>query len=240
LRRGKADVDADDVVLIALINRPRDLELVRTERWYRIPVKHAPVHFTQARYLAFYLTKSFAESRWSICEYALVRGHELVRRRDLFPDQADHPRAEDAYYKLQLGPLIALPRPIVSRSGRRVLFLWTTGDKFLRAVEINDLLGKSDADDALWDALKVSRVGAERQVVVHDARSRYRIDFWIPCARGSLAVILADAPRRLPKGKKWRALQFSDEDASKRPADCVRKIKHLARELGGVSNWSDT
>ena len=228
-------MDADDVVLVALVNQPRDLELVRTECWYRIPVKHAPAHFTQARFVAFYLTKSFAEQKWSICEYAPVRGHELVRRRDLFPEQVDHVRADDAYYKLQLGPLIALPRPIVSRSGRRVLFLWTTGDKFLRAVEINDLFGKSQADDALWNVLKESRIGAERQIFAHDARSRYRIDFWIPCALGSLAIILADRPRRLPKGKKWRALQFSDDDVYKRPADCVRKIRHLARELGGMT-----
>lgn len=230
-------MDADDVVLVALLNQPRDLERVRSERWYRIPVKHAPVHFTQARYLAFYLTRSFGEAKWSIREYASVRGHELVRRRDLFPDQPDHPRAGDAYYKLQLGPLIALKRPIVSRSGRRILFLWTTGDKFLRAVEINDLLGSSQADDALWDELKASGIGAERQIVVRDARSRYRVDFWIPCARGGLAVVLAQGTRRLPKGSKWRALQFSDDDVYNHPAGCIRKIKHVARELGGVT-WA--
>src|SRR5512135_2321128 len=223
-RRRRADVDADDVVLVALLNQPCDLDRVRSEQWYRIPAKHAPVHFTQAGYLAFYLTKAFGDARWSICEYAPVRGHELVRRRDLFPDQADHPRADDAYYILQLGPLIALPRPIVSRSGRRILFLWTTGDKFLRAVEINDLFGTSQADDALWDELKASRIGAERQIVVRDTRSRYRIDFWIPCVRGGLAVILAEGARRLPKGIKWRALRFSDADIYNHPAGCIRKI----------------
>jgi hypothetical protein len=226
-------VDADDVVLVALINQPRDLETARSEHWYRIPAKHAPAHFTQARYIAFYLTKAFADNKWSICEYAPVRGHELVRRRDLYPDQPDHPRADDAYFKLQLGALLTLPRPIVSRAGRRILFIWTTGDKFLRAVEINDLLGKSDADDALWDALKASKIGAERQMLVRDTRSRYRVDFWIPCACGNLAVILADKPRRLPKGKKWRALRFSDEDIYARRAGCIRKIQSMARELGG-------
>ena len=173
-------MDADEVVLVALLNQPRDLEIVRAEHWYRIPAKHAPAHFTQARYVAFYLTRSFGACKWSIREYAPVRGHELVRRRDLFPDEIDHPRADDAYYKLQLGQLIALPRPIVSRAGRRVLFIWTTGDKFLRAVEINDLLGKSEADDALWSALKQSRIAAERQIIVRDVRARYRVDFWIP------------------------------------------------------------
>lgn len=226
-------MDADDVVLVALVNQPRDLDLARTERWYRIPAKHAPAHFPHARYIAFYLPRSFGACKWSIREYAPIRGHELVRRRDLFPDEADHPRADEAYYKLQLGALIALPRPIVSRAGRRLLFIWTSGDKFLRAVEINDLLGRSGADDALWDALKVSQIGAERQTTVRDARSRYRVDFWIPCVRGSLAVILADAPHRLPKGKTWRALQFSEEDVYARRADCVRQIQRMARELGG-------
>ncbi len=232
-------MDADDGVLVALINQPRDLEIVHAEHWYRIPAKHAPAHFTQARYVAFYLTKAFAESKWSICEYAPVRGHELVRRRDLFPDQSDHPRADDAYYKLELGSLIALPRPIVSRAGRRILFVWTTGDKFLRAVEINDLLGKSDGDDALWDALKAARVGAERQMTVRDARARYRVDFWIPCALGDLAVVLGDAPRRLPKGRQWRGLRFSEEDACARRTVCVDQIMKVVRELGGAKYTSE-
>lgn len=231
-------MDADDAVLVVLINHPRDLAIVRAEQWYRIPAKHAPAHFTQARYLAFYLTKAFAENKWCIREYAPVRGHELVRRRDLFPDESDHPRADDAYYKLQLGPLITLPRPIVSRAGRRILFIWTVGEKFSRAVEINDLLGKSDADDALWEALKAVHIGAERQMIVHDARARYRIDYWIPCVRGSLAIMLGDAPRRLPKGRTWRALQFAEDDVYARRKDCVGKIQSRVLELGGAKYTS--
>lgn len=229
-------MDADDAVLIVLMNRPRDLEIAREEHWYRIPAKHAPAHLTQARFLAFYLTRAFAENKWSIREYAPVRGHELVRRRDLFPEEGDHPRADDAYYKLQLGPLIALPRPIVSPSGRRVLFIWTGGEKFSRAVEINDLLGQSDADDALWDALKAARIDAERQMTVQDARSRYRVDYWIRCARGNLAIILADMPRQLPKGKRWRALQFSTEQVIGQRKECIAQIQKMIREIGGVAS----
>ncbi|MDE3090717.1 MAG: hypothetical protein KGJ80_15185, partial [Chloroflexota bacterium] len=160
-------------------------------------------------------------------------GHELVRRRDLFPEERDHPRADEPYYKLQLGSLIALPHPIISRRGRRVLFIWTTGEKFSRAVELNDLLGKDDTDDALWDALKAAKIGAERQVTVRDARSRYRVDYWIPCARGDLAIVLAGPPRRLPKGHAWRALRFDAEEVIDHPMTCVRKIRLLLRELGG-------
>lgn len=228
------DVDADDIVLVALMNRPRDLDIVRTEHWYRIPARHAPAQITQARYVAFYLTKAFDASKWTIREYAPVRGHELLRRRDLFPDAIDHPRADEAYYKLQLGSLLELPRPIASRRGRRILFIWTTGEKFSRAVELNDLLGTSDADDALWETLKGSGVGAERQVTVRDARARYRVDFWIPCARGNVAVMLGDAPRRMPKGKTWRAMRFSSDEIERDIDDCAHQISRMARELGGA------
>ncbi|MBI5035456.1 MAG: hypothetical protein HZB51_33440 [Chloroflexi bacterium] len=227
-------MDADDIVLVALMNNSRDMEIVRGEHWYRIPAKHAPAHVSQARYVAFYLTKPFGDCKWSIHEYAPVRGHELVRRRDLFPDQADHPRAEEAYYKLELGSLIELKRPITSRSGRRILYLWTTGDKFSRAVEINDLLGRSDEDDALWDALKASKIDAERQIVVRDKRARYRVDFWIQCTRGNLAVVLGDVPRKMPKGTSWRTLQFSTRQLEQNLTDCAHQVSKMIKELGGT------
>lgn len=233
------EVDADDVVLIALVNRPRDLEIVRTEHWYRVPAKHAPDHLAAAQYLAFYLTRAFGEEKWSIREYARVRGHELVRRRDLFPDESDHPRSEGVYYKLELGPLIPLARPIVSRTSRRLLFVWTTGDRFSRAVEINDLIGKSEEDDALWDALKGAGLWGERQVTVRDARARYRVDYWLPCARGNVAIVLGERARQLPKGRTWRALQFSPEQVTLSPASCIGQIRRMVRELGGMKYQAD-
>lgn len=226
-------MDADDGVLIVLLNNRRDREIARNDHWYRIPARKAPEHLTRARYLGFYLTKAFGDERWSIREYAPVQGHELARRRDLFPDEADHPRADDAYYQLQLGPLIQLARPITSRVGRRVLFIWTNGEKFSRAVELNDLLGTSDADDALWDALKAARITAERQVVVKDARARYRLDYWIPCVRGNIAIGLGASSRKLPKGRKWQSLRFGESDLIA-PEKCVKEIRRAVREMGGI------
>ncbi len=129
-----ARVDTDDIVLVTLMNNPYDMEIVRKEHWYRIPANHAPAHLTQAHYIAFYLTKAFGDAKWSIKEYTPIQGHELVYRRELLPSQADHPRAHNAYYKLQLGPLLVLPRPIVSRRSRRLLFIWTNGARFSTVV----------------------------------------------------------------------------------------------------------
>ena len=76
-----------------------------------------------------------------------MRGHELVRRADLFPDQADHPRANELYYKMQLGPLQRLARPIPSLKWRRVSFIETTGDRFLNALEISELIESHASGD---------------------------------------------------------------------------------------------
>ena len=227
-------MDADDGVLVALLKRPRDLEIVRAERWYRIPAQHAPARITQAQYIAFYLTRAFGEFKWTIREYAPVQGYELVRRCDLFPAELDHPRANDAYYKLQLGSLIELARPIISRSGRRILFIWTNGEKFSRAVEINDLLGKGGADDALWGALKTAGVAAERRISVRDARARYRVDFRIACQGGNVAVVLSEVTRRLPKGKTWRGIRFSACELEQDVDACANQVRRMVRELGGT------
>ncbi|MCS7061226.1 MAG: hypothetical protein RMN25_08660 [Anaerolineae bacterium] len=133
-------------VLVCLINNPRDLAIARWDHWYRIPVKHAPADYL-ADILAFYLTAAFDDEKWAIHEYAAVRGHELVRRIDLFPDQPDHPRAYDLYYKMQLGPLQRLPRPIPSLKWRRITFIQTSGDRLLSALDVSELVD-SRADGA--------------------------------------------------------------------------------------------
>jgi hypothetical protein len=131
-------IEPDDRILVCLVNKPQDMEIARWDHWYRIPVKHAPADYL-ADILAFYLTSAFGDEKWAIHEYARVRGHELVRRADLFPAEPDHPRANDLYYKVQLGPLERLSRPIPSLKWRRITFLQTTGDRFLNALEVSEL-----------------------------------------------------------------------------------------------------
>jgi hypothetical protein len=128
-----------DRVLVCMINQPRDLEIARWDHWYRIPVKHAPKEYLP-EVLAFYLTAPFGDEKWAIHEYARVRGHELVRRADLLPDQPNHPRANEVYYKLQLEPLQRLVRPVPSLKWRRITFIQTTGDRLMHALEINELV----------------------------------------------------------------------------------------------------
>lgn len=224
-------MNPDDAVLVVLLKDTRDLELVAREHWYRIPARHAPRHFSGAEYLAFYLARAFGDRKWTISEYAPVRGHELVRRRDLFPDEPEHTRADDLYYKLQLGPLEKREPPIISKRGRRILFLWTTGRKFQGARELNDLFHKGPAQDKLWEALKADNLDAERQMIVSEGRSRYRVDFLIYCPRGRLAVSIGER-RPTASGKSTRALAISKEDLENHFGPALDDVKSLARELG--------
>lgn len=128
----------EDLVLVSVITDPRDLEIARVLGWYRIPVASTPKTL-RVDWIAFYLTSAFGDEKWSIRYLARVRGHELVRRRELLRDEPDHLRADEPYFKIQLGPLVQLPKPILSRRWRRLTFLYTTGERLVKADEIKDL-----------------------------------------------------------------------------------------------------
>lgn len=129
----------DDRVLVAVINNLEDWQRVQDKGWYRIPVKHAPEPTPNIDIIAFYFTKVFGADKWAVHYYARVTGHELATRRDLIPAETGHKRAEQWYYKLELGPLYHKIPPIVADKWRRVTFIFTTGDRFESATEITDL-----------------------------------------------------------------------------------------------------
>lgn len=128
----------EDRVLITPLPCPADFVRLQREGWYRIPQRHAPKGL-YAEYFAFYFGSRFGRQKWAIHYYAPRLGHELTTRRDLLPHEPDHPRADDLYYKVQLGRLRPLAQPIVSLQWRRITFLHTTWDRFQDAAEINDL-----------------------------------------------------------------------------------------------------
>ncbi|GMR09805.1 MAG: hypothetical protein BMS9Abin28_0625 [Anaerolineae bacterium] len=129
---------AEDLVLVAILNTPRDLEIAQTLGWYRIPLVTAP-RTVRVDWLAFYLPATFGEHRWTVRYLAEVRGYELRTRRELLFQETDHERVDEPYFKMQLGPVLELSPPIASRSWRRFTFLFTTGDRLLNAVDLTDL-----------------------------------------------------------------------------------------------------
>lgn len=144
----------DALVLVAVMPAVRDLEIARLLGWYRIRLKSAP-KVIEVDYLAFYQPAAFGRQHGGLIEsYAALRGHELVTRATLFRDEPHHPRAQEEYYKLSLGPLQALPQAIPAGKWKRMTFLYTTGARLSAARDFHDLVVQEEERAGLWRVLR--------------------------------------------------------------------------------------
>ena len=146
--------DDTDLFLLAILPATRDLEIARMLGWYRIPLRSAP-KVIETDYIAFYQTGAFGEGhRWMVESAAQVRGHELTTRGQLFKDEPDHPRKNEEYYKLSIGPIFHLPHKIQAGSWKRVTFLYTTGGRIRKAETLRELITHNTERDLLLHALR--------------------------------------------------------------------------------------
>ncbi len=142
---------------------------------------------------------------------APVRGYHLSARRELIPEEPDHPRADERYYRIDLGELVALPHPVPSRRLRRITFIRTTLERLLHADEINDLWIRTPAQERLWHALQEAGL-ADR--VEHDyplvddglhGDGPYRADFALLDGEQRVALFTVDDRRDLEGCVRERA-----------------------------------
>jgi len=151
-------------VLVAIINNQQDFTIARDEHWYRIPARRAPTRAINAPVLAFYQTRVFGEEAWGINYWAEAREWETVKRVELLPKEASHPRAQEEYYRIRLGELRPLPQPVVSQKWRRITFIVTTWERLMRAREVQELLHGDIWEERLYRALRKMGVVAEGRV----------------------------------------------------------------------------
>jgi hypothetical protein len=221
-----------DLVLVAILPSPRDLEIARVLGWYRIPYTKAP-KTVSVDHVAFYQTARFGDEKWSINYTAPVTGHELVTRAELLRTEPDHPRANEQYFKLQLGPLERLPKSIPSLKWRRLTFFYTTGDRLLKATEINDLIVDSEERELLWTALKERGLSAE---VKYESKRGTEVDFAILCALGNLGVLLGDESggKALKEKGKWKYLVVAESAVRADVQEVAAQIESEVQSLGGL------
>jgi hypothetical protein len=224
-----------DLILVCLLKDKRDLEIARVLGWYRIPLKTAP-NMVAVDWLAFYQTAKFGEDKWAINYVAPVKGHELATRAQLLKTQPDHPRADEIYYKIQIGPLERLPRPIPSRKWRRITFLYTTGEKLRAAEELNDLIVQSAERERLWKALRERGLVAERQ---YEIGRQGEIDLALLCELGKLGITMDEAagqpPLKLKERRGWEYLAFPEAAVKADLPEVVQTIEQAVQRLGGLA-----
>jgi len=239
-------------VLIAIMNNPLDLVIARDQHWYRIPVRSVDNLLRERwppQWLAFYQTKVFGDEAYAVNYYAHVLDIRKVFRWELFPDQPKDEKAQRRYCQLILSPLQRLPRPILSPHWRRIVFIPTTWEKFVSAVEINDLYDESPLEDRLWAEFKRLKISAERQEFMQVEQRFYALDFAIYCATGNIDVETdgdtwhAD-PERIPldnlrdndlETAGWAVLRFNTHHIQEEMGEyCVPTVVKNINRLGGL------
>jgi very-short-patch-repair endonuclease len=241
-----------DRVLVAIMNNHLDFGLANDKHWYRIPVPSV-LKWLKGRWppqwLAFYQTKVFGAEAFGVRYYAKVEDIVETSRGELLPDETGDPKRSQRYYKLLLRPLNCLDRPIVNRRRRPIIFITSTGAKFLQATEINELYHESPIEELLWGAFRKHGIPAERQEFVRIKGERYAVDFGIHCVKAKLAVEAdGDTWHANPERAKvdrlrdndfevagWHMLHFGTHEIREQMDDyCLPKVATEVANLGDL------
>ena len=222
-------------VLVAVVNTMEDLRRAASEGWYRIPQRSAPRR-VGADYLAFYQTGAFkaeAEAQ-TVTYYAPTRRYRLLTRRELLPAEADHPRAGDYYFRIELGPLQRLDVSIPAGAFRRVTFIHTTLDRLFTATTVTDLFYKEDPFETLWHALREHQLRPLKNRLLGEQP----VDITLRARGGYLAIQCNDERStqelRPPLlADRWEWLCFSTTQIQQDLAGCLRQVGAKLIELGG-------
>ena len=222
-------------VLVAIVNNMEDLRRAASDGWYRIPQRSAPRR-VGADYLAFYQTSAFkaeAEAQ-TVTYYAPTRRYRLLTRRELLPAEADHPRAGDYYFRIELGPLQRLDVSIPAGAFRRVTFIHTTLDRLFTATTVTDLFYKEDPFETLWQALREHRLRPLKNRLLGEQP----VDITLRARGGYLAINCSDERsaqelRQPMLADRWEVLCFSTAQIQQDLVGCLRQVGAKLIELGG-------
>lgn len=243
-----------NTALVAIVPSRRDWNLVREQRWYRIPVGAAPamVKDGSITHLAFYFPSVFGEEKYSIRWYAKVEGITLRKRKELI-DEPQHRNAEQDYYVLALADLRLLPNPVHSRKPRRLLFVPTTLAKLLTAPEVNFLFNDSPLEELLWSRLMALGIPSERQYEVVVGPARFKLDLAVFCKDRSLGLecdgdavhmrrsaVERDKKRsNLLQSVGWNVMHFTTAALTNDMPGTLQLVQESIAQYGGLWHPSD-
>lgn len=248
MRARKSNRPAAPVVMVGILKDRRDLRILLNRGWYRVPVASCPTRSFD--HLAFYQPSGFGREGKRICRYARVVGRDVVKRRDLLPEEKSHPRADDDYYRFRVGTVRELPSPIRNRGPRRVTFGFTTLRRLLKARDVLQLFEVPPLEEIVARALKRAGIAAVPEHTVSLGKGvRYRLDFaiirpgvridvecdgekWHSGARQRERDRMRD---RNLRRRGWTVVRFKERQILADPGGCVRKIRRELEKGGPVA-----
>lgn len=234
-------------VLVAVLKSPRDLRILREEKWYRIPRAFLPKRkFT---HIAFYQPQTaFGRRGKCIRYYVRVWKREVKRRIDLLPNERAHLRAQDEYLKYSFREIEELAQPIRNIIPRRVSFGFTTLKTLRSARDILELYGVPPTEQIVEQRLKQLGMPSTSQYRIASGRRRYRLDFAIFCNRGAIAIECDNRKAHSSEIQKlkdkqkdavlkrlgWRVIRLTEDDILKNLDSSISRIQKSISSLGSV------
>lgn len=233
-------------VLVCVLRNRRDKELLLKEKWYRIPLKHAPRR--KPKYLAFYQAANFGKTGKKIQLYGRIKFWRLKKRKELLPEEKKHVRAKQLYLQFILSRIIKLRRAPGNKKGIRISFGFTSLHKLRHSPDVRRLFDIPPIEDILAEMLKKKKIPYYSQFGVRRKnRKIYRMDFALPCRKGWLNVEcdgfrwhsrkqqqLKDHLRdKELRNLGWKILRIPEEKIVKSLQLSFRKIKKILQKLGG-------
>lgn len=226
--------------LVAVVTNDTDLQRFAEEGWYRIPARAvgrtlAADALQQTSTLALYQTGAITAGLPSAIELWGEVAQVLPKlRRELLPNEPDHPAADELYHLVRVAQVRRLERPIVSRRPRRVTFIRTTREKLLAATDLNDLVIGTDAEERLWKSLE--NLEAERKYFMRVSDVMMEVDFALFEQGKTVGIIVAPdepttAAARESATDAWRILRFSPNRLQSDLAGCLQEIMALVRGM---------
>lgn len=233
-------------MLVGVLKSQRDLDILFREKWYRIPLVHAPKR--KFDYIAFYQPLQFGKRGKSIHYYAKVLSLKRKKRLELLPEEKDHPRSKNIYIKINLGKIIPLSRPIKNIIPRRINFGFTSFDRLMTAKDILELYSIAPTEQIIEKELKKEGIEPKAQFYVPvNKKKRYRLDFAIFCKGGKIAIECDNKKAHNLKSQRkkdqikdkvlqalgWKIMRFSEDEILFENKKCREKIKRQVFLLGG-------
>jgi hypothetical protein len=161
-------------VIVVIVPTRNDLDIVLRRHWYRLPLKHGPTEIN-AQWIAFYTPGSFGTELHGVHYYARINSVEKVRRIDLFPDQKQHPRANNHYFAVSFDPPMRLAKPLRPERGKRFIWSQTTLWRLNASRNFDELFSPEPLLNPEGDQLLVGVVPRERDLEIARLQRWYRI-----------------------------------------------------------------
>lgn len=225
-------------VLVGVLKNPEDLELLLSEKVYRIPLGNKPVRPFDG--IAFYQPASWAGDPGCIEYYGIIDSEEIVSKDSInIPDSIlEHER----YYLFRFSSIIKLIRPVLNKSGTRVSFHYTDIDTLKKSGTLLELFDMPDIEMKVMKMLDDMPVRYEREYYVPvENANYYRLDFAIVNQNRKIDIecdgkASHSAPGQREYDKKrdtalqadgWTVLRLKEDIIVNNPDKCREKITEL-------------